>query len=73
MNVKLIAPQTAFLVFRQRPLFDRKYHMKGNVFDPFSGGRSVEDISSFILSYYGQELHFLSLRIEFSSQNDPQK
>jgi hypothetical protein len=39
--------------------------MKGNVFALFSGGGSIEDISGFILSYYEQELHFLSLRIEF--------
>ena len=34
-------------------------------FRPFSGGGSVEDISSIILSYYEQEFHFLSLRIDF--------
>ena len=42
-----------------------KIRMKGYVFAPFSGGGSVEDISSIILSYYVQEFHFLSLRIDF--------
>ena len=39
--------------------------MIGDVFAIFSGGGSVEDISSIILSYHEQELHFLSLRIDF--------
>ena len=39
--------------------------MKGDVFVPFSGGGSLEDISSIILSYYEQELHFLSVRNDF--------
>ena len=39
--------------------------MKGDVLALFSGGGSVEDISSIILSYYEQEFLFLSLRIDF--------
>ena len=39
--------------------------MIGDVFAIFSDELSVEDISSIILSYHEQELHFLSLRIDF--------
>ena len=39
--------------------------MKSDVFAIFSDELSVEDISSIILSYHEQELHFLSLRIDF--------
>ena len=42
-----------------------KIRMKGDVFAIFSDELSVEDISSIILSYHEQELHFLSLRIDF--------
>ena len=48
-----------------------KIRMKGDVLTLFSGGGSVEDISSFHLSYYEQELHFLSLRIGFLKSGGP--
>ena len=38
--------------------------VKGDVFSPFSGGGSVEETLSYLLSYYEQELLFLSLRID---------
>ena len=42
-----------------------KICLKGDVIAIFSGGKLIEDISSFILSYYELKLHFLSLRIDF--------
>ena len=48
-----------------------KICMKGDVFALFSGGGSVEDISSFYLSYYEQDLQFLSLRIGFLKSGGP--
>ena len=51
-----------------------KIRMKGDVFAIFSDELSVEDISSIILSYHEQELHFLSLRIDFlKSKMTPKK
>ena len=43
----------------------RKYRKKGDVFALFLSGVSIENISSFRLSFCEQDLHFVSLRIKF--------
>ena len=47
--------------------------MKGEVFALFSGGGSIEETLSYLLSYYEQEMHFLSLRIGFLKSEKPPK